>query len=100
MKQDAFRRYAAIDASFPLADIRYVRLRDRGRDKGPAIDLITREQDLTLKFYSWAKDGAGRRLAEQFADVLGTFMHIPAEEIPAVQVPELEAPADVAAELE
>lgn len=100
MKQDSFRRLGVIDEAFDVTDIRYVRVRDQGRDKGPAFDLVTRDKDLTVKFHPWAKDGSQRRQAERFAAILSTFMHIPTSEVPDVRIPELGPALDIAGELE
>jgi hypothetical protein len=89
LKQDTFRRYAAVDLDLPLADVRYVRFRDRGPAKAPEIDVVTTKRDVTIKFESWAKEEPHRRKAEQFSDVLRSFMHIPVDEVPKVDIPEL-----------
>lgn len=92
MNPDDFRRYAAIDWQMSVQDIRFVRVRDRGKDKGPGIDLISKDKDITLEFRSWAKDGERARQAQRFGEVLATFMNLPPDEVPTTGVRELKSP--------
>ncbi|MFI6678706.1 hypothetical protein [Kribbella sp. NPDC050470] len=66
-----------------------VRRPDRS-DKAPAVDVITKDTSLTLKFHSWAKSGAQRAEAERFGELLASFMELPASEVPTVRTPELD----------
>lgn len=94
MKPDDLKSHGLIEHEIPVDDIRYVRTRDGGAGKGPAINLITKDEGVTFEFGSWARAGERRRKAEEFGDVLRHFMHIPAQEVPTLRIPELEAPAD------
>lgn len=83
MKQDTFRRYAAIDLAEQVQDIRYVRVRERSKGQGAVVDVIAKDRDLVLKFPTWTSSVHGRADVKRFADILKGFMHIPAEEMPA-----------------
>jgi hypothetical protein len=89
-KQDSLRRLGVIDIQLNIDDIRYVRRPDRS-DKAPAVDVITKDTSLALKFHSWAKSGAHRAEAERFGELLASFMQLPASEVPTVRIPELDA---------
>ena len=89
-KQDSLRRQGEIDIELQLDEIRYVRRPER-KDRTPVLDIITKESDLTLKFYSWARDGVHRTEAERFGEIVASFMQLPASEVPQVQIPELAA---------
>lgn len=82
-KQDSLRRVGVIDIEFDVDDIRYVRWPDR-RDKAPVVDVITRDSNLTLQFPGWAKSGESRANAERMSELIASFMHLPASEVPKV----------------
>lgn len=92
-KQDSFRRRGVIDFQVSIDHIRYVRRPDRS-DKALAVEIITKDTDVRLKFPSWAKSGAHVAEAERFGELLASFMHLPPSEVPTVQTPELEASGD------
>jgi len=85
-KQESLKRVGAIDIELDVEDIRYVRRRDRG-DKAPTVDIITKGFDLTLRFASWSKSGDPRVSADRMAELVASFMHLPASEVP-MRVPE------------
>ena len=91
-KQDSLRRVGAIDIELDVADIRYVR-RPKRRDKAPTVDVVTKDTDLTLQFPGWSKSGEPRDDADRMAELLASFMRLPASEVPTVSVVELVAAA-------
>ena len=94
LRQDDFRRFAAIEREFPISDVRFVRLTERGRDRGPALELVMRESTLSAKFYEWAGKGEQRDQVEALTDVLRTVMHIPESELRNVSLPARPAPIE------
>jgi hypothetical protein len=89
--KDSFRRFAQVRESVPLDDIRYVRFVEREKGKGPGIDVVTVRQNIRLVFDDWASAGAAFEQARTFSRILGSFMRLPATEIPEADVPELKA---------
>lgn len=92
-KQDSLRRVGAIDIELNIDDIRYVRTPDRA-GKAPVVDVITQDTDLTLHFPAWAKNAPSRADAQRFGELLASYMHLPASEVPTVNSPELRATDD------
>lgn len=77
--QSSVRKQGIIDREYTLADVRYVRFRERGK-QGPALDIITKNEDLKLTFDDWASTGSGLEDARRFSDLLATAMNLPEEE--------------------
>jgi hypothetical protein len=80
-KQDSFKRVGAIDIELDVEDIRCVRRPDR-EGKAPTVDVITKDTDLTLRFASWSKGGNARDSADRMGELVASFMHLPASEVP------------------
>lgn len=89
--KDSFKRFAQIRQSVPLHEIRYVRLVEREKGKGPGLDIVTAGQNIRLVFDDWASSGPALDQARRFARILGSFMRLPEEEIPTADIPELES---------
>lgn len=90
-KQDSFRRVGAIDSELCLADIRYVR-RSTNPERPLVVEITTKSADLVLRFPTWSKTGAARRSAQDFGDLIASFMNLPAEEVPLVRMLEINSP--------
>jgi hypothetical protein len=90
-KQDSLRRVGAIDIELDVDDIRYVRRPDRP-DKAPVVDVVTKDADLTLRFPAWSKSGEAREEADRMAELVASFMHLPASEVPAAPALEVATP--------
>ena len=89
MSPKTFESSAEIEHTIDNGDIRFVRVKkDDGR--APALTIVTTEDDLHLEFGSWARDGEAREAAESFAELLASLMRLPVEEVPVVEVPELD----------
>lgn len=89
-KQDSMRRTGGIDSSIPVADIRYVRRSDEP-GRAPVVEVITKHADVTVRFAGWARSGQARESAQEFSDLVASFMNLPVAEVPqrAVKVPAL-----------
>lgn len=77
--QSSVRKQGIVDREFPLADIRYVRFRERGK-QGPALDIITKDEDLNLTFDDWASSAQGLHDAQRISDLLATAINMPEDE--------------------
>lgn len=95
-KQESLRRLGAIDIELSVEDIRYVRRPDRG-DKAPIVEVITKDFDLTVQFPGWTRQGDPRENADRFAELVASFMNLPAAEVPESQVRELAAASPLVA---
>ena len=73
--------------------IRFVRVTDH-EDKPLAVTIVTTDADLHLEFGSWAREGEARETAKSFAELLASLMRLPVEEVPVVEVPELDERPD------
>ncbi|WP_281711262.1 hypothetical protein [Dermacoccus nishinomiyaensis] len=69
--------------------IRFVRVTNHD-DKPLAATIVTTDAELHLEFGSWAREGEAREAAESFTELLASLMRLPVEEVPVVEVPELE----------
>lgn len=78
-RQSSVRKQGMIDDEFLLDDIRYVRFVERGKS-GPALDIITAEENLRLTFDDWARTGPELESARRLSDVLATAMNLPDSE--------------------
>lgn len=88
-KRDEFKSHAQVRQSVPLEDIRYVRFVEREKGKGPGIDLVIAQQNIRLVFDDWAAGEPAAGQAKRLADILGSFMRLPAAEVPVPDIPEL-----------
>lgn len=80
-KQDSLRRTGAIDSAINVSDIRYVRRSD-DPGRAPVVEIITKHADMTVRFAAWAKSGASRAAAQQFGELVASFMNLPEAEVP------------------
>lgn len=71
-----------------------LRPRHESGDKPPAVTIVTTHADLHLEFGSWAREGEAREAAKSFAELLASLMRLPVEEVPVVEVPELDERPD------
>lgn len=78
--QASVRKQGEIERIFPLADIRYVRFRERER-QSPVLDIITVDENIRLTFDGWSTKGAGLDRARRLGNVLASAMQLPEEEI-------------------
>ncbi|MEF9874699.1 MAG: hypothetical protein RR778_13475, partial [Glutamicibacter sp.] len=58
----------AIESVVPLADVRYVRFAERTK-KGPKLDIITRDENYSFTFDSWASEGTALEATQRMANV-------------------------------
>ena len=73
------RRQGVVDREFSLADIRYVRFREREK-QGPTLDIITKDEDLNFTFDDWASSGPGLDSARRLGDILASAVNLPEQE--------------------
>lgn len=78
--QSALRNDGLIESQFALADIRYVRFREREK-QGPVIDVITADENVRFTLDSWAARDEGLMGAKRLANLLGAAMNLPADEV-------------------
>ena len=76
--QSALTGYGSIERSVPLSELRYVRLRE-GK-KGKILDIITKDDNITVNFDTWTTEGAHRDEVCRVADLLMSFVNLPEEE--------------------
>ncbi|MFJ2353146.1 hypothetical protein [Glutamicibacter sp. NPDC087673] len=69
----------SIENVVPLADVRYVRFAERTK-KGPKLDIITRDENYSFTFDSWASEGTALEATRRMANVFASVMNLPAEE--------------------
>jgi hypothetical protein len=86
--QGPFRKQGAVERTFTLTDIRYVRFIERA-GQGPVLDVITRAENVRLTFDSWAAKGAGLEGARRIGTLLASAMNLPEEERPTDPLLEL-----------
>lgn len=77
--QSAVRKQGTIEREFALADIRYVRFRERAK-QGPALDVITADENIKLTFDDWAGTGKGLADARRLSNLLAAAMNLPESE--------------------
>jgi hypothetical protein len=92
-KQDSLRRTGAIDSAIDVADIRYVRRSD-DPGRAPVVEIITKHADLTVRFAGWTKSGPARDAAQQFGELVASFMNLPESEFPRLSHPALAVAAE------
>lgn len=76
--QSALTGYGSIERSVPLSELRYVRLRE-GK-KGKILDIITKDDNITVNFDTWTTEGAHCGEVCRVADLLMSFVNLPEEE--------------------
>ena len=76
--QSALTGDGSIERSVPLSELRYVRLRE-GK-KGKILDIITKDDNITVNFDTWTTEGAHRDEVCRVADLLMSFVNLPEEE--------------------
>ncbi|MFU8947548.1 hypothetical protein ACLRGF_12550 [Mycetocola zhadangensis] len=77
--QTAVRKQGMIEREFDLADVRYVRFREREK-QGPLLDIITTDENIKLTFDDWAAKGEGLSEARRFGNLLEAAMNLPESE--------------------
>ncbi|NUT04191.1 MAG: hypothetical protein HOV76_11985 [Hamadaea sp.] len=77
--QSAVRKQGTIEREYPLADIRYVRFRERDK-RGPVLDIITKDENIKLTFDDWAGKDQGLDDARRIGDLLAAAMNLPENE--------------------
>lgn len=77
--QGELLKEGVVDRFIPLADVRYARFMERPK-KGPSLDIITKDENLSFTFDSWATDGQPLADARRLANVFATAMYLPEEE--------------------
>ncbi|MET7709883.1 hypothetical protein [Micromonospora sp. NPDC005413] len=77
--QSSVRKQGTIEREFPLADVRYVRFRERDK-RGPVLDVITTDENIRLTFDDWAGKGQGLDDARRLANLLAAAMDLPETE--------------------
>ncbi|MEU8215616.1 hypothetical protein AB0C47_07590 [Micromonospora taraxaci] len=77
--QSAVRKQGTIERDFPLADVRYVRFRERDK-RGPVLDVITTDENIRLTFDDWAGSGNGLEDSRRLANLLAAAMDLPESE--------------------
>ena len=92
--QSDLNKEGAIENVVPLADVRYVRFAERTK-KGPKLDVITRDENYSFTFDSWAAEGAALEATQRMANIFASTMNLPAEEqrTDPLLVPSLEGKA-------
>lgn len=93
--QNSVRKQGEIEQEFPLADIRYVRFREREK-QSPVLDIITVDENIRLTFDGWSAKGQGLERARRLGDLLTAAMNLPKAErrtdaLLVSQSPELQA---------
>lgn len=76
--QSALTGDGSIERSVPLSELRYVRLRE-GK-KGKILDIITKDDNITVNFEVWATENAHNDEVCRVADLLMSFVNLPEEE--------------------
>ena len=76
--QSALTGDGSIERRVPLSELRYVRLRE-GK-KGKILDIITKDDNITVNFDTWTTEGAHRDEVCRVADLLMSFVNLPEEE--------------------
>ena len=76
--QSALTGDGSIERSVPLLELRYVRL--RAGKKGATLDIIIKDDNVTVNFDTWATEGAHRDEVCRVADLLMSFVNLPEEE--------------------
>ncbi|MGL3806000.1 hypothetical protein ACSYDW_07860 [Paeniglutamicibacter sp. R2-26] len=77
--QGELLKEGVVDRIIPLADVRYARFMERPK-KGPALDIITKDENLSFTFDSWATDGQALADAQRLAYLFATAMNLPEQE--------------------
>ncbi|MGC5307665.1 hypothetical protein [Micromonospora zamorensis] len=77
--QSSVRKQGTIEREFPLADVRYVRFRERDK-RGPVLDIITVDENIRLTFDDWAGKGQGLNDTRRLANLLAAAMDLPETE--------------------
>ncbi|GGJ71434.1 hypothetical protein [Glutamicibacter ardleyensis] len=77
--QGEFNKEGSIESITPLTDIRYVRYLERSK-KGPSLEIITKDENLTFTFDSWAAEGEALAATHRLANVFSSVMNLPEEE--------------------
>ncbi|MGP9651344.1 hypothetical protein ACT3TP_12765 [Glutamicibacter sp. AOP38-B1-38] len=77
--QSELTKEGAVERITPLNDIRYVRFLERTK-KGPTLEIITKDENLTFTFDSWAVEGEGLESARRMANLFSSVMNLPAHE--------------------
>lgn len=78
-EQSAVRKQGRIEREFPLSDIRYVRFRERD-NQSPALDIITKDENIKLTFDGWAGKGQGLEAARRLGNLFAAAMDLPESE--------------------
>lgn len=78
--QSELLKEGVVDRIIPLADVRYARFSERPK-KGPALDIITKDENLSFTFDSWATEGPSLADAQRLANIFATAMNLPKEEL-------------------
>ncbi|OLO74418.1 hypothetical protein [Actinomyces oris] len=76
--QSALTGDGSIERSVPLSELRYVRL--RMVKKGANLDIIAKDDNITVNFDTWTAEGAHRDEVCRVADLLMSFVNLPEEE--------------------
>ena len=76
--QSALTGDGSIERSVPLSELRYVRL--RAGKKGATLDVITKDDNITVNFDTWTSEGAHKDEVCRVADLLMSFVNLPEEE--------------------
>lgn len=76
--QSALTGDGSIERSVPLSELRYVRL--RMVKKGANLDIITKDDNITVNFEVWATENAHNDEVCRVADLLMSFVNLPEEE--------------------
>ncbi len=77
--QSDLSKDGAIENVVPLEDVRYVRFAERPK-KGPKLDLITKDENYSFTFDSWAAEGAALEATKRMANIFASAMNLPADE--------------------
>ena len=76
--QSALTGDGSIERSVPLSELRYVRLRE-GK-KRVIVDIITKDDNITVNFDGWAAEGVHRDEVCRVVNLLMSFVNLPEEE--------------------
>jgi len=76
--QSALTGDGSIERSVSLSDLRYVRL--RMEKEGATLDIITRDENITVSFDDWAVDDAHAEGVRRVADLLMASVNLPEKE--------------------
>ena len=94
---DKFERHGEIAESIDLDSIRYVRYRPAESSTKGRLDIVTPDADYPYELGTWAAREDKVAPTQQFVDLLGSHMNVPASEIPDSPVV---GPARASSELE